>query len=268
MVIEMINCGFLNETLIWSFIHWWQFDTFSQALIDKIVGDPGFNAFIATYFRQRMINAVEKELSQNPLSTKRFRHYPINPHQLPMAPFWTRRTNPGARVVEDIIGRIKDTVTARRSRAKSAKTIDAHRHRSLRQTVAYWHWPLRHSVWAHALALEERIQTSASAVLPALKRRWRRSTQFFNGLKEHSTIARTAWRTLWQSTSEQCTRTLPDSRSAWPCRWNCILSSPFTPSWSVAFHNISSQSATLKVHTKPRPYGYSISALVRPLLLW
>lgn len=66
VVTELIHHQSLNETRNKRFNRWSRSDTILQALIDKIVYDPGFIAPIAAFEKHCVISPIEKELTQEP----------------------------------------------------------------------------------------------------------------------------------------------------------------------------------------------------------
>lgn len=59
MIREMIHCEVLDEMLAQSLNFWSRSETFTQALIEKIVSGSVFIAPVTDFLKQSVINAVE-----------------------------------------------------------------------------------------------------------------------------------------------------------------------------------------------------------------
>lgn len=76
VVAEMMHRRILNETRNHGFNHWSQLDTFTRALIEKIVNDAGILVPVVAFIKQRMVNAVKEDLKREPAVAKEIKSPP------------------------------------------------------------------------------------------------------------------------------------------------------------------------------------------------
>lgn len=150
VITEVMQRETLCATLNQSFNPYSRIDTTMQVLVDKIVSNSGLITYNAVFFRERVINAGEKEVNQKLQVTRRFLYRQTIPYQSPSEP---KRTSPNldALVASATIIKIKNTGIARQICMKSTDKPASHSHSPM-QTVVWRPVCLSRQARAHALA--------------------------------------------------------------------------------------------------------------------